>query len=649
MKEEKAQNIFKECNTGELFSKDFKDSVKTENDSRKCVAEFFSKKKDKTPLKRKNPFPASPFPRGRGSFQQSGAGASQHSRSYSGRGFSSFRKKEYPSRGIYKQQSFGQQALSSRMVALSGPCSSSDRKLVQIKRGDITSSREDSKIPPELAINNKRPGYTKHRQRLGNPFRRNSYPKENTLSNKNEQGGGDGNRFGNRGHAEKRSNQTGNPKEGPVSEQYFCDTKRGGPVSSHNKFETTEQIYPLSSFQNGGIEGRKKSSPGRGFDVQVGSEGCIFFSSPQHKVSETGQVQVERETVRVPLLSFRPGTGPSDIHKVNESAYFHSKKIECTPSDISRRHLIDGLITGENSNGSGLGHVPFPPSRINYKHEEVCARAPEEIRVPGGCSGQPINDILYSSKESNKAEESLSKDIDFSTNNPEGVIFSGGKTESYSSSCYPSTSSTEISSTDMYSGPTSGTALRICSRDNQRRSLRVEMVGQQFDTVERKSPSPTTPRDGNLFRCSNIRGWGAVTHLGATGGLWTEEERNLHINVQELLAAELAILTFTKHLKPSSIHIKMDNTTALSYLTKIGGTKNLEMIKISKRIWGYLLDHGITITAEWIPSHLNVIADRESRNVQDSSEWMLSPQIFRRICQKMGTPNIDLFASRISH
>ena len=33
--------------------------------------------------------------------------------------------------------------------------------------------------------------------------------------------GGDGNRFGNRGHAEKRSNQTGNPKEGPVSEQYF--------------------------------------------------------------------------------------------------------------------------------------------------------------------------------------------------------------------------------------------------------------------------------------------------------------------------------------------------------------------------------------------------------------------------------------------
>ena len=138
--------------------------------------------------------------------------------------------------------------------------------------------------------------------------------------------------------------------------------------------------------------------------MQVGPEGRIFFSPPQHKVSETGQVQVERETVRVPLLSFRPGTGPSDIHKDNESTYFHSKEIECTPSDIPRRHLTDGIIIGENSNGSGLGHVPFSPSRIPDKHEKICVRAPEEIRIPVGCSGQPINDILSSSKESDKAE-----------------------------------------------------------------------------------------------------------------------------------------------------------------------------------------------------------------------------------------------------
>ena len=73
------------------------------------------------------------------------------------------------------------------------------------------------------------------------------------------------------------------------------------------------------------------------------------------------------------------------------------------------------------------------------------------------------------------------------------------------------------------------------------------------------------------------------------------------------------------------------------------------MLTIAKRIWQYLLAHEITITAEWIPSHLNIIADWESRNVSDSAEWKPSPSVFQSICQVMGQPDIDLFASRISH
>ena len=144
-------------------------------------------------------------------------------------------------------------------------------------------------------------------------------------------------------------------------------------------------------------------------------------------------------------------------------------------------------------------------------------------------------------------------------------------------------------------------------------------------------------------------GWGAATHNESTGGMWKREEMKLHINILELLAAELAIRTFTKERRVSSIHLQIDNTVALSYLIKMGGTKNTELTKISKRIWHYLLDKEITLTAEWIPSHLNVMADWESRNVEDSTEWKLSPQIFTQICQMMGVPNVDLFASRVSH
>ena len=112
----------------------------------------------------------------------------------------------------------------------------------------------------------------------------------------------------------------------------------------------------------------------------------------------------------------------------------------------------------------------------------------------------------------------------------------------------------------------------------------------------------------------------------------------------------LAIRTYTK-LFPlaKQIHLKIDNKTALSYIVKMVGTKNRELILRSKSLWEYLLNKGITLTAEYLPSKLNYIADHQSRNVKDWSEWKLCPKTFKNICHKLGTPEIDLFASRTSH
>ena len=133
-------------------------------------------------------------------------------------------------------------------------------------------------------------------------------------------------------------------------------------------------------------------------------------------------------------------------------------------------------------------------------------------------------------------------------------------------------------------------------------------------------------------------GWGAECHGTRTGGPWKTAEKSLHINVLELIAAELGLKTFTKGMFGISVHLKMDNTTALSNVVKMGGTKNLDMIHISKRLWTYLLDNKIELTVEYIPSKLNVEADWESRNWVDSSEWMLNPQVFQQICHRWGYP-----------
>lgn len=58
----------------------------------------------------------------------------------------------------------------------------------------------------------------------------------------------------------------------------------------------------------------------------------------------------------------------------------------------------------------------------------------------------------------------------------------------------------------------------------------------------------------------------------------------------------------------------------------------------------------ITITAEHLPPVvLNIDADRESRDLKDSSEWKLDPQVSNKVCLAQGTPDIDLYASSVSY
>ena len=128
------------------------------------------------------------------------------------------------------------------------------------------------------------------------------------------------------------------------------------------------------------------------------------------------------------------------------------------------------------------------------------------------------------------------------------------------------------------------------------------------------------------------------------------EERKFHVNVLELKAVKLAVMSFTlKERNVISVHIRMGNMTALSYLMKIGGTKNQELTVISKEIWQYLLKQKITITAKYLSGSMNLEAHRESRQTRDFSEWKLNSTIFMKLCQIRGTPEMDLCVSRVPH
>ena len=123
----------------------------------------------------------------------------------------------------------------------------------------------------------------------------------------------------------------------------------------------------------------------------------------------------------------------------------------------------------------------------------------------------------------------------------------------------------------------------------------------------------------------------------------------MHINLFELKTVKLAILTFKKQKSLKAVHFQIDNTTVQPYLAKMRGTGNQMSLKVSKEIWQYLLNHQITITAEYLSGSLNVEADWQSQNSRDPSEWKLSPKVFQQVCQRREMPRVDLFVSSLSH
>ena len=143
-------------------------------------------------------------------------------------------------------------------------------------------------------------------------------------------------------------------------------------------------------------------------------------------------------------------------------------------------------------------------------------------------------------------------------------------------------------------------------------------------------------------------GWGARCGQLRTRGQWSQSETQLHINCKEMLAALLALQTFARDLKGVHVRLRVDNTTAVCYINRMGGTHSPLMMELTHKIWNWSLERKILLSAEHLPGKQNQIADLESRMEGDSSEWKLAPAVFHSIMEQLGDCQIDLFASRLT-
>lgn len=152
-----------------------------------------------------------------------------------------------------------------------------------------------------------------------------------------------------------------------------------------------------------------------------------------------------------------------------------------------------------------------------------------------------------------------------------------------------------------------------------------------------------------IFSDASRSGWGIFSNGQTSHGFWTEKDLQHDINYLELSAAFFGLKCFAREMRNCSILLRIDNTTAISYVNRMGSVQFEQLSDLARDIWRWCERRNIWIYAAYIPSKENVEADCESRRLKSETEFELSPRGFETIVVKLGRPEIDLFASRANN
>ena len=174
----------------------------------------------------------------------------------------------------------------------------------------------------------------------------------------------------------------------------------------------------------------------------------------------------------------------------------------------------------------------------------------------------------------------------------------------------------------------------------------------QLDAIPKAVSDIHTPQADFIINAdASESGWGATDGVNPTGGIWSEYYKAYHINYLELKAIHLAIKAYSNLWKGCKhIRIRSDNTTAIAYVSNMGGLVSSSCDRLAKEIWTYCSKRNTWLSAIHIPGKGNNEADYMSRLLNDNTEWKLNSQIFHKILKLFSVkPEIDIFAFHLNY
>ena len=162
------------------------------------------------------------------------------------------------------------------------------------------------------------------------------------------------------------------------------------------------------------------------------------------------------------------------------------------------------------------------------------------------------------------------------------------------------------------------------------------LTGVRFGT-----PAP----DLHLYSDASCSGWGAHLLDQHVSGVWSDQEKLLHINLLEMKALFIGLQAF-RDVIGHHVTAMCANSTVVAYVNKQGGTVSPALCLLTSRLLRWTESFDIHLDARYLPGQANVLADLLSRRGQVvGTEWSLHPQVARSLLRVWGNPSIDLFAT----
>ena len=341
----------------------------------------------------------------------------------------------------------------------------------------------------------------------------------------------------------------------------------------------TEQPREVGALQDEEPSYREVSHTEGRLDDENRPEGCLLHGTSSSPVPTSPSLQSECRVIQIPMSPLRPMHGPESIHESPKTSHRAIEDSRHQTSNLHGRHVAHGQIIQEHTYTAlflleNLGFIInnkksslSPSQQIDFLGMTVDSQA-MELKLPG----EKIKKIRTEAQNLLTRPETPARSVaqllgKLNVTNPALQV-----ADLFCRSLQTCLRHSLAASSQNYQS-----TVRISPQAVEDLQWWIQHL-TSWNGRSLISPASRMMIDSD----ASLWGWGATCKGISTWGPWSPQEQTLHINCLELLAATLAVQTFAKEKSGISILLRIDNTTAVAYINRKGGTVSPTLSNLAK-------------------------------------------------------------------